>query len=196
MRILLFFTLFAFVSCGTQTKIVSSWKDPNTAIDPDRLSKVMVAVLAPDETIRRRAEDKMATLHPAFFQSYQIFESPDEAKDENRAKVILRDADFDGVIILKLVKIEEKETYMPGNMRRTAYWNQHGIFFTKYYTPGYYLRDQDYFLSTNVFSLTHDKLLWSGITSTLNPATIEGTIEEVINEVARQMKKDGFIARR
>jgi len=41
--------------------------------------------------------------------------------------------------------------------------------------------------------MNQDKLLWSGITATTNPSSLKRTIDEVLKEVIRQMKKDHFI---
>jgi hypothetical protein len=62
-----------------------------------------------------------------------------------------------------------------------------------YYTPGYYSVDHKYVISTNVFSLKEDKLLWSGVTSTLNPTSIDQTIEEISAKVKQQMIADKYL---
>ncbi len=195
MRTTIVIILFFLFSCGTQTVLVNSWKDPDASVNPDRLNKVMVAVLSQDEASRRKAEDEMADMNRAFIPSYRVFDSVEAAKDENKAKQILTEENFDGAIIIKLVRNEETERYTPGHYKRVAYRTMHGIYFDNFYSPGYYVQDENYVLSTNVFSLVHDKLLWSGATSTINPLTIEKTISEEMSEVRKQMIKDGFIER-
>jgi hypothetical protein len=60
-------------------------------------------------------------------------------------------------------------------------------------TPGHYTTDKNYFFEIAVYSLTPNKLMWSGTTKTVNPGKMTKTINEIGNAVTEQMVKDGFM---
>lgn len=62
-----------------------------------------------------------------------------------------------------------------------------------YYSQGYYTEDRNYIVETNVFSIAQDKLLWSCITSILNPTNVNKTVDEIWYAVLTHMKRGKFI---
>lgn len=179
-------------SCGSSTSIVSSWKDPSYKAGSEKFEKVLAMVLTRNETSRRSAEDKLNQRHPRFIQSYMIFPDLESVKDEQRAEKALKEAGFDGILTLRLISKDAKQTYVPGSAS-PGYWGYHGAYWGGYYNPGYYQTDVNYYIECNVFSLKSDKLLWTGITSTTNPSSIDQTVNEVLYSLKNQMIKDGLI---
>ena len=69
-------TIF-FSSCSPSTKVVQSWRDPNTTIEQGHYKKLLCIALVKDETNRRVAEDKLVALMPGrAVQSYSYLGEP------------------------------------------------------------------------------------------------------------------------
>ena len=62
-----------------------------------------------------------------------------------------------------------------------------------YYDPGYYTTDKTYYVEVNVYSTRKDGLIWSGVTSTMNPTSRSDLFGSVINAVNKRMRKEGFL---
>lgn len=179
------------VSC-TSTSIVSSWKDPNSTDNPDKWDKVLVAVQSTSDVKRRVAEDKLAGMSDKLYASYTLF--PDRSAVENEAELKrkIQAGEFDAIMTLRLTDRNKQTSYVPGSYSG-GYWGYHRGYWGGYYDPGYYREDTYYAIETQVFSLAENKLVWSGITSTVNPSKIDRTIEEVARMTYKQMQKDGFV---
>jgi hypothetical protein len=50
-------------------------------------------------------------------------------------------------------------------------------------------------IETLIYSLNNDKLLWAGTSRTSNPAGLSSLVDEVADAVAREVVKEGLIAR-
>jgi hypothetical protein len=192
MKKLIFALCILAASCST-TKIVQSWKAPDASYTPEQFRKVLIIALAKDETSRRHAEDKFASHNNTFHASYLIFPNKQIIRDEETYKEVIKEQGFDGVVTLRLLSKDKENTWVAGNYTG-GYWGFRNNYYSSFYQPGYYQENTSYTIETTVFSIKQDKLLWSGITSTTNPSSLNRTIDGVLKEVIMQMKKDKFIA--
>ena len=189
-KALIFSIIVGFLmACGSSTKIVNHWKDPSLKeADIKELNNVMVAVLAANESSRRAAEDKIAEINPAFVQSYMVLNEK-LTEDLEASKKLMEGKDFDGVLVFRLVDKDKSETYVPGGYGG-GYYGYHTGYWGAYYDPGYYTENVTYYVETLLFSLKQDKLLWTGVTSTLNPTSIKSAMSSIAETVYTQLKKD------
>lgn len=63
-KILIALICVLFASCGSNTSIVSSWRDPNAALSKEQFKKVLIVALAKDESTRRATENRIASINP------------------------------------------------------------------------------------------------------------------------------------
>lgn len=189
----LIFALVALimVSCAS-TSIVNSWKDPNFTGNADDWDKVLVAVQSSSDVKRRVAEDELASLSDVLHASYMLFPDRASVEDEAKLRKKVEDEGFDAIMTLRLIDANKQTSYVPGSYTG-GYWGYHRGYWGGYYDPGYYREDTYYAVETQVWSLSEEKMVWSGITSTVNPSKIDKTINEVARLTFRQMEKDGFI---
>lgn len=187
------FALVAFMtfSC-VSTSIVNSWKDPNFTGNADDWDKVLVAVQSSSDVKRRVAEDELASMSEVLYASYILFPNKASVNDENKLRKKVEDEGFDAIMTLRLIDANKQTSYVPGSYTG-GYWGYHRGYWGGYYDPGYYREDTYYAIETQVWSLAEEKMVWSGITSTVNPSKIDKTIQEVARMTFRQMEKDGFI---
>ena len=177
-------------SCGGSTYMVDSWKAPEETLEKGELHKVMVSVLAKNETTRRITEDQVASYNPSFVASYKVLGTKQIALDTAASKQILQHENFDAILMFTLKDKNTTETWVPGTSYN--YWGYHGRYYGSYYDPGYIQQDVNYTVETNLYSLKDKKLLWSGITKTVNPVSLEQTISEIVNQIYNRMQKDGL----
>lgn len=180
------------VSSCVSTSIVNSWNDPNSTDNANNWDKVLVAVQSSSDVKRRVAEDKLASMSDVLYPSYLLFPDKASVQNENALRKKVEAEQFDAIMTLRLVDASKQTSYVPGSYTG-SYWGYHGGYWGGYYNSGYYREDTYYVIETQVFSLEEEKMVWSGITSTVNPAKIDKTIEEVARMTFRQMEKDGFV---
>lgn len=189
-------TTSLFTACGPSTHIVNSWRDPEVVVNTAELHKFVVAALLKNETVRRRVEDRLAAAYPGkAVPSYTEFGLNELKENDEAYNQKLKSEGFDGFVMMRLVKVDKDTRYVPGNyppyyVTWRGYWR---YAWPNYYDPGYYTTDKTYYVEVNVYSLIRDKLIWSGITSTINPASGDELYDGVAKAVNKKMKDEGFL---
>lgn len=194
--------------CGSNTSIVSSWRDPKITVAQEHFKKVLVVVLVKDEASRRTAENRIAASNEIFKTSYQYLnESTSQLTKEQKLK-ILQDENFDGVITMRLVSTEKETNYVPGtytgmyyggfdgmytNVYGYGFGNWYGMYSPSFYDPGYYQETTSYMVETNIFSLKENKLIWTGTTKSEYVTDLGQTVDAIMQAVVAEMKKDGSL---
>jgi len=184
-------------SCGPSTKIEKSWVEPGARVAPDPQNKVMVIALVKDETSRRVIEDELVKrIKAPSVASYQFLttEMIKAASDEALNNMITKEK-FTHILLMRLADIEKETSYVPGTT--TGYYGGYGMYYgygaAMYSTPGYYTTDKNYFIETTIYSVSPNKLLWTGTTKTVNPSKVNKAVNEIADVVVAKMKQDGFL---
>ncbi|MBS1600068.1 MAG: hypothetical protein JST75_17715 [Bacteroidetes bacterium] len=193
---LLSFIAISIFACGPSTKIVKSWRDPQVTIDTTMIHKFVVAALLKNETVRRSVEDQMAARYPGkAVQSYSIFGNTELTQNDDFYAKKLNGEGYDGVVVMRLVKVDKDRRYVPGSY--PAYYGTwrgyYGYAWPNYYDPGYYTTDKTFYVEVNVYSLLRNKLIWTGITSTINPTSGDQLFSGVTKAVNQKMIQEGFL---
>lgn len=204
----LLIVVLALSSCGSNTSIVNSWRDPKITVAQENFKKVLVVALLKDEASRRVTENRIAASNPIFKTSYEYLnESIKDLSKEEKLK-ILKDENFDGVITLRLVSTEKETTYVPGTYTGMYYGgfdglytgvygygfgNWYGMYSPNFYDPGYYQESTSYMVETNVFSLKENKLIWTGTTKSDYVTDLGQTVDAIMQTVVEEMRKDGSL---
>jgi hypothetical protein len=186
-------------ACAPATRIDKSWRDPNTTITDSSFSKVLVAALLKNETTRRVVEDQLIQrFNGKGVASYRYFTDKEltEAKAAGFKDKLITEG-FDGAVVMRLINVDKETSYVPGTATFPPYYGGFGPYYfnswSTFYSPGYYTTDKIYNVETNVYSFKQDKLIWSGITSTVNPAKTEKMFSEISDVVAAKMRGEGFL---
>lgn len=202
---------FLILSCGTNTTIVNSWNDPETTITQEHFKKVLVVALVKDEATRRTTENRIASVSPIFKTSYQYLTDTNLHLTNEQKIKILKDENFDGVLTMRLVSTDKETNYVPGTntsvyyggfdgmytgMYGYGFGNWYGMYSPNFYTPGYYQETTYYMVETNIFSLTKNKLIWTGTTKSSYISDIGLTVDEIMKTLYKQMIKDGSVSQK
>jgi hypothetical protein len=177
-------------ACGPSTKLEKSWADPSFATTQP-FKKVLIIAPLKDAAAQRTAEDKIAKQlkQGVGVPSYSYLSPTDTDKATVDAKLI-KDG-FDGIIEMHLKEVEKSTEYVQG----TSYgaYGYRGYYGYGSYSPGYYTENKTFMVETNLYSIREGKLLWSGTTSSLNPTSFNGTMDEIIYTIKYELKKKGFV---
>jgi hypothetical protein len=188
------------LSCATTT-FESTWRAPDAR--PLQLAgkKVVGLFVNKDLASRRSAEDAMAreiSAHGAQGVPAYAVLGDDEIRDKEKARAKLEQLGFAGAVVMRIAGRETKVTYQPPTVWASPYY---GRFYGGYwgygwghaYDPGYLSVDKIVKVETLVYSLEQDKLVWAGVSRTVDPKQIDGFIRELAKAVASQMEKDGLL---
>ena len=193
-------------ACSPTTKLEKSWADPSFNATMKPFTKVLVIAPLRDVNSQRIAEDKIVTQlkqGTTGVQSYLYLQPADTniMSVENRLK---KDG-FDGIIIMRLTTVEKSTTYNQGTYYGGygypygGYYGYHGYGYGGYYgggySPGYYSEDKTFLVETIFYSVSNRKLLWSGTTSTLNPTSLNETLDQIIAAIKYDLKQKGLISK-
>jgi hypothetical protein len=191
-------TLAMAISACNSTRMTNTWREPNKEISLKKLNKVLVVALFQDETSRRKAEDQMVDyLNGKGVVSYNYLDRDVSIKNEKAIIDKISSGGFDGVVTMRLLDVE-KDNYSPNNF--SGYPNYYQSFGSYYYrnwpyysNPGYYASTKTYTVETNVYSMKEDRIIWTGLTKTMNPQDVKKMTEEISKVVFKAMVREGFV---
>ena len=69
------------------------------------------------------------------------------------------------------------------------YW----LAYPDYSNSGYYSANKVYYIETNIYSVTPNKLLWSGVTSTVNPSKTQNMVDDITHVIKKKLKEEGLM---
>ena len=187
----------AMTGCGPSTKIEKSWREPTASITKSTAGKTLVMALVKDETSRRVIEDALVKrIGAEAVASYVAYPSETlKTIGAEKFNELLSQEKYKHVVLMRLADVEKETSYVPGTTTGFygGYGRYYGYGYGMYSTPGYYTTDKNYFVETTVYSVTPDKLLWTGTTKTVNPSKIEKTVNDIADVVAEKMRSDNFL---
>lgn len=196
-------------SCSS-TKLSKSWADPSfNAATTKPFTKVLVIAPIKDANTQRISEDKIVSKlkKGVGVQSYIYLQPSDTVKAALESK--LKKDGFDGIILMNLKEVQESTSYTPGTSYGGyygTYGGYHGYGYGGYgyggygggyygggYTEGHYNEDKTYMVETNLYSISESKLLWAGTTASLNPGSLDKTLDQIITAIKNELQKKGYI---
>ena len=195
MRVFLFIAFITtFSACGPTTKIEKSWVDPSvkdSTFAP--FQKILFVALLKDESTRRLVEDRLVEQSGGRgVPSYEFLQPGDSKENEKEVAERLRQNGFDGAVVMRLANVEKNANYVPGNSYG-GWYGYYWLAYPDYDNSGYYSSNKVYYVETNIYSVTSNKLLWSGITSTVNPPKTEKMVDDISTVIKKKLQEEGMI---
>ena len=181
--------VFVLAACGSTT-LTDVWKAPDTA--RLQFKKVAVVAISQDITWRRTIEDELVRriTDVQAVASYRFF-ADGEPRDWEAARERLKAAGFDGLVTFRLAGVDKQQTYVPPFRGAGGYWGY--AWGPAVYSPGYTVTDTLVQVETLVYELGDDKLVWASRSRSFNPANAKDLVNEVVDAVRDEMKKEGLI---
>ena len=187
--------LCLFVGCST-TKIVDSWTAPGVVASDLSFEHIVAIAAVPDELRQRIVEDAIAgsATNTKVTPAYTLVSQADRA-DVDRLRTVLERHGIDGAITLSLVRVEDKTRYVPGATRAYpgGYYGYYGHMGTVIQEPGHYRTDTYVIVETSLYDVAEGKLLWAGVSRTLNPDSVDEVIEGIVEAANEDLRSRGLV---
>jgi hypothetical protein len=181
----------ALLSGCTATQITAVWKDP--ALGPFQFRRVVGIAMSQDTALRRLAEDEFvrAVGAPTAVAGYSIIPD-DEMQNKDQVRARIEAAGVDGAVVFRVVSVEDQERWVPPTYYGDA-WGYWGFAAPMVYQPGYLTTDRIVQVETNAYQVQSGRLVWSARSQTIDPKDAQQTIDEVVAQTVKAMRKDGIL---
>ena len=181
------------------TKFTSTWVAPEAKSVQFAGKKVAALVMSSDDSLRVSGEEGLVRELTArgveAVAAYRLVPK-EELQDPARARGWFERAGVQGVVVMRLVGRDKRQTYVPGTTWASPYysslWGFYGYGWGAMYDPGYIREDTVVGIETLIFSVPMDKLLWAGTSETKNPRDARKLLADVVKEAAKEMRKQGL----
>jgi len=196
------FLSFIFISCSsTKTDIIGEWQDDT--YQKGNIEKVLVLGIVNKEKplLRRNFEDGMAKA----FNDGGINATPsmdhmpyDVAIDSSTFEKYFKELRVDAVVVSRLVAVDASRDYTAGYLYTIPFNSYYG-FYGYYYagvsmanSTGYLSKDVVVVLETNIYETTNKKLIWSGVSETVQPDKASDVINSFSDLLVSKLKSQGY----
>ncbi|MEW5850841.1 MAG: hypothetical protein AB2A00_18795 [Myxococcota bacterium] len=173
------------LACQT-TQLVSVWSDPAArAVD---LDKVLVVARTGDAATERTAEERLARTLPVehAVAAHQLFSDAELANPAALHARLVQEG-FDGVVVMRVVAVESVPQHAPT-------WTGISDFLGAYIHPtAPFDMEEHVSVETTVFSLPDDKLVWAGLTRSVDPRSLEDAAQGIARTVGRDLRRRGML---
>lgn len=183
--------------------LIFSWKNPDYA--NGNFKNILVLALNGKVGNRLEFEDEFvaATSRPGakVTQSYVYISRPnDTAIDMKDLRELVKEQQFDAILVARLTVNDTKTTYVPGQ----AYvpYPYYGTFYGYYsaiapivYSPGYMKTERKAQVEVNVYSTAKPdgELVWTGTTDTFSSNSAIKVIKDLVKIYAKALEKENII---
>lgn len=184
------------VSCASTT-LVNEWRDAE--IQPAPYQRILVIGISDEEGTRRTFEDefaaRLASLGLTATPGHRLLPDTGQA-DERTLLDAVRDSGAQGVLMTRVVRMENRTEYVPGHMQFAPMPGYYGYYMNAwaFYQPPRMYRYQIALLETNLWDAESAALVWSGSTETFRPGNLQKELEELSGIVIGALSKQGLIA--
>jgi len=189
-----FLTVAIFPVLAGGTKVVQRWVSPDVA--KYQFDHVLTICIIKDETTRQMVEDAMAgrARKGNALPSYNILQEP-ELRDKEQAKSKILKMGFDGAVIMRPLRVEDRVNYVPGSYppHYGSFWGYYGSAWPTLYMPDYVYTDKVVQVETTIFSIKDDKLLWTTLSETKNPESARDVVLGIAKEIGKEARKRGLV---
>lgn len=181
------------VSGCASTELVNSWRDPDYA---ESVTSLVVLGVSKQASVRRVFEDEFATQLRTrgirAIPSYTLI-ADDGPLDEGSLRAAIESANTDGVIITRLVNIQNR-TMVTSNATVGApyYYGFYSRAWVGYYEPSVH-QYEVVTAETTVFARERAEPVWSGTTETFAPEDLKKETTGFAKTVISALEKEGLI---
>jgi hypothetical protein len=169
--------------CTTTTAPVI-WRDPSYQ---GEFKKVLVAIVGTEAGIRAGAEDAFVSKFApgAAIQAYKVVPAGTE-QDREKLKALLREQGFDGVLVARLLGVDQQVTTSTMPVATTMY-GYYGWATTAVYAQTAVDVRRVVRVETKIFDVASEKMVYSALTETMDPTSPVQTVTEITDLVSRSV---------
>jgi hypothetical protein len=202
-KIFLFFSLVAlgainFFSGCNSSRLIDVWKDESYRPAPSK--NVLVIAINNNKAKRRMWEKSYVDVFKE--HGIQAVPSskyyPDNAPEEKDIPELFSNK-FDRIVLVQIVSQEEKRYHVSGSVyyEPWGFRRWYGWSYSRLRVPGYVQKERITQLETTVWEPSEDgKMIWSGITETINPGSQQQFSKDVASETIPKIIDDKILIQR
>ena len=188
------------ISACSSTTLVSRWNDANYT--GPQFNNVLIIGIIKDDIKRRYYEDEMVKIIRAkggqAIASYTLMPELASIDEKAKIKAVVTKTAVDAVVITSLQAIDKEQRTVPARVDYvpTMGYGYYGYYRSSYrtvYQPAYTVTDTIVRLETRVYAAASEKMVWGGITESLNPDSIDEIIKETADIISSDMREHGLI---
>lgn len=189
---------FFLVGCSATNPIVSEWRNP--AYSSGAFRRIAVGGLGEDTSIRRNFEDEFVSQLRAAgvdaVPSYRLL--PDgEGFNEARLREAARKANLEGVLLARLIQVEQKTQYQGGYVPSASI----GIFGSNVGAAWHGLgggaptvyRYNEYVSETTLYDLGKNDVVWTATIKTTEPENMRTAIRSYVEAVMKSLQEKNLL---
>lgn len=200
------FTSLILVGYGCETtKLVSSWSAPQaTSTD---LKKVLVVTMmggrfyGTQQAVENATCEQLRSFGVESVSSIDFFGATEFKRLTNsQLSRALSETNFSAILILSLLDKKKEVTHIPGNtyleplpVPIRPFYRRYVTIYERVYTPGYYTTSTEYMLDAEIYSLSNDKLIYSGQASSVDPNNRETMMKSFSKIIVNDLQTKGLI---
>lgn len=207
-RILTVITALVILAGCSTTSLVGSWRDPRFQGPPIR--KVLVIGINEDRNARRIFEDEFARQLGArgveAVASYTLI--PQDGKvPETAVTAAVRESGAEAILMTRVVESTTETAVMPGRVQTTvsptlgrrSSLGFHPTFYGHYsavwttYTPPTVTQFTVWTLETDLWSVSQEQPVWSGVTRSTEGSNINRDIGDLVEVIANALAEEKLI---
>jgi hypothetical protein len=215
-RIIMLSAVATLGGCATATQIQSSWTDPTFSGTPfDRVAVVaLFDSTAESRTFEQSAasalEERGIDALPAF-----TIVSEERMYEEAELREQLADADVDGILIYRLIAVDERNVYrnptpymqVPGGImfgdpyywyyypRWNYYWHWRSTWDVTR-SPGYWEPLVYVIVESSLYDARKDRLVWTAKSATIDNSQFKTLADSIVTRVTRELIDANIVAGR
>ena len=192
--------LIALVACATtSSKLTTSWANPDFK-GPLGYQKVFVLFASPNHNMRVQIEGAVVArleMHGVMGLPANIAVPDSTLRDIPRLKEQLAQINVDGVVVMRPIGKSERTQYVSTS---PGYWGAYPEFWGYYnymgptmWDPGFYVTDTTYKVETRIFDLKSGRLVWGGMSDTMNPTDAQMAATELAKAIGEDLRASGLV---
>jgi hypothetical protein len=186
-------------------KLAMSWKNSNYTTP--NFKSVLVLALNGKAVNRAEFEDELVAAIQRPGQkaapSYEYMPRPDVTPiDMNDLRELVKEQNFDAILVARLTKADKKTTYVPGDVYTpigyyNTFYGYYGAVYPIVYSPGYMETEKEAQVEVNFYSTAKPdgELVWTGTTNVFNADSAMKVIKELVKMMTKELEKANVVPR-
>lgn len=182
-----------------------SWKNPN--FTGGIFKNILVLGLNGKAANRAEFEDELvaAISRPGekAAPSYEFIPRPDSTPiDMNDLRELIKEQQFDAIVVARLTKRDTKTTYVPGEAYTPfpyygTFYGYYGALYPVIYSPGYMQTEKEAQVEVNFYSTAKPdgELVWTGTTNKFEAGSVMKVIKDLVKIVTQELERENIIER-
>lgn len=180
-----------------------TWKNPSYT--GGTFKNILVLALNGKAVNRAEFEDELvaAISRPGAkaFPSYEFMPRPDLTPiDMHDMRELVKEQNFDAIIVARLTKKDTKTTYVPGQAYTPfpyygTFYGYYGALSPIIYAPGYMETEKEAQVEVNSYSTAKPdgELVWTGMTNSFEAGSVKKVIKDLVKIVSKELEKENII---